>query len=165
MKLPKITLFGETFGKVLVLAYAGKKQYKSQRHSVWLCKCHCGKLSIRPKFNLNNVSKCSSCVRLVHGHRRQRGGLRSYTLNSWRMMKNRCNNSKAWNYKYYGGLGITYQTSWDKFENFLKDLGERPSKKFTLDRINPHKGYTKENCRWADSLTQARNKRTNFDGP
>lgn len=50
---------------------------------------------------------------------------------------------------------------WDSFENFLADMGERPAG-MTLDRKDPWGHYEKDNCRWADAPTQARNKRKKF---
>lgn len=73
-------------------------------------------------------------------------------------MKYRCDNKKD---KDYGGRGITYDPRWEKFENFLQDMGERPEGK-TLDRINVNGNYCKENCRWATMKQQQRNKRCNI---
>lgn len=56
--------------------------------------------------------------------------------------------------------GIKVCNRWKKsFINFLKDMGNRPSSKHTIDRINPHGDYTPENCRWATLLQQSHNQR------
>lgn len=82
---------------------------------------------------------------------------------AWQKLKERCLNTKAKNYKDYGGRGITVCDRWkDSFENFIEDMGLSPSKKHSIDRKNNELGYYKENCRWADSTTQNRNTRTNF---
>jgi len=81
------------------------------------------------------------------------------TYNSWRAMKERCNNPNYRCYARYGGRGIKIDEAWlgkDGFTAFLKDMGERPKDK-TLDRINLDGNYCKENCRWADQKTQLRN--------
>lgn len=50
---------------------------------------------------------------------------------------------------------------WLKFENFLSDMGLRPSDSSTLERINNTEGYGPENCVWASMEIQARNKCNN----
>ena len=72
-------------------------------------------------------------------------------------MKGRCLNPKHKAYPAYGGRGITVCEKWLKFENFLKDMGERPEGK-TLDRKDNDKGYYKGNCRWATSDEQYDNR-------
>ena len=80
------------------------------------------------------------------------------TYQSWCDMKKRCNNPTQKDYHNYGGRGISYDPSWEQFENFLVDMGERPAG-LTLDRRDSNLGYNKVNCRWATPLEQARNKR------
>lgn len=75
------------------------------------------------------------------------------TYKSWAEMKYRCNH----NIKKY--KNISFCESWNNFENFYKDMGERP-KNTSLDRINPNGNYEPNNCRWATS-EQQQNNRTN----
>lgn len=79
---------------------------------------------------------------------------------TWLAMKTRCNNSKSINYQYYGGRGITICKRWQQsFELFLKDMGKKPSKLHSLDRINNDRNYEPSNCRWATPKTQMNNRR------
>lgn len=73
-------------------------------------------------------------------------------------MLQRCNNPKNPNYQKYGAVGVTVCERWKVFTNFLEDMGERPDG-MSLDRVDPHLGYSPENCRWATAITQARNRR------
>ena len=75
------------------------------------------------------------------------------THNSWRAMRQRCRIAP-----YYAGRGISVCERWDKFENFLADMGERPEGT-TLDRINPDGNYEPNNCRWATHHEQQLNRR------
>ena len=92
-----------------------------------------------------------------HGH--SVGG-KSKTYVSWQAMRTRCYNPANKRYKDYGERGIGVCKRWDKFANFLADMGERPAN-MTCERKNVHKGYSKSNCIWADAKTQARNQRSN----
>lgn len=80
--------------------------------------------------------------------------------NSWRGAKKRCYNENNTSYKYYGGRGIQVCDRWlNSFENFLTDMGEKPSSSHSLDRINNDGDYSPDNCRWATSKEQSSNKR------
>lgn len=91
-----------------------------------------------------------------HGHTRH--GVVSPTYSSWRAMKKRCNNPNVNNYHRYGAIGISVCKRWEKFENFIADMGERPDGT-TLDRIDSNKNYMPSNCRWASYSTQRLNRR------
>jgi hypothetical protein len=76
----------------------------------------------------------------------------------WASMKQRCYNKKSTNYPRYGGRGISVCKEWmDSFDNFIKDVGPRPSMDHSLDRINNNGNYEPSNCRWATRFQQARN--------
>jgi ribosomal protein S25 len=75
------------------------------------------------------------------------------------MMRVRCLNERNPAYKWYGGRGIKICARWRSFENFLADMGPRPSLKHSLDRIDSNGDYEPSNCRWADTKTQGRNRR------
>jgi hypothetical protein len=79
---------------------------------------------------------------------------------TWFEMHQRCKNPAKWQFRLYGGRGISVCERWDLFANFCEDMGERPSG-FTLDRLDCDGNYEPSNCRWADKLTQANNARNN----
>ena len=85
---------------------------------------------------------------------------RTPTYYSWYGMKVRCTWKKHPYYKDYGGRGIIYDPTWESFENFLRDMGERPED-LELDRKDNNLGYFKENCRWAPKWLQMVNTRPN----
>jgi hypothetical protein len=84
--------------------------------------------------------------------------------NAWRAMFERCNNPRHKDYSRYGGRGISVCQRWiESFENFLADIGLRPSKQHSLDRFpnNETGDYEPSNCRWATREQQNANRRDN----
>lgn len=76
---------------------------------------------------------------------------------SWEAMKRRCLNKNQLSYSRYGGRGITICDRWMSFENFLADMGERPTG-MSIERKDNDKGYNANNCIWGTVEQQARNK-------
>jgi hypothetical protein len=72
----------------------------------------------------------------------------------------RCRNPHSQDYERYGGRGIVICERWNKFENFLADMGPRPSG-HSIDRVNNDGNYEPGNCRWATNTQQIRNQSTN----
>lgn len=76
-------------------------------------------------------------------------------------MRQRCENPKRDNYKHYGGRGIVVCERWKTFENFLADMGERPTPKHSIDRIDVNGNYEKDNCKWSTVIEQRNNMTSN----
>lgn len=78
-------------------------------------------------------------------------------------MKTRCALKTVHNYENYGGRGVKVCDRWfSSFENFLADMGPRPSSKHSIDRYpNKDGNYEPGNCRWATAKEQGRNLRSN----
>lgn len=76
----------------------------------------------------------------------------------WQHIKGRCYNKNNQDYYLYGAKGITVCDRWiASFENFLEDMGKRPSDIHSIDRKDGSLGYSPENCRWATPLEQGQN--------
>ena len=157
-----LKLKGRKFGRLRVL-----KQIKSSRdgYSRWLCKCVCGRKTKVYGSNLIN-GYSTSCghhkplgVNRTHGNAMSANKSETVEYRAWRGAIQRCCNPKNKDFKNYGGRGISVCRRWrNSFQNFLTDMGKRPSGR-TLDRKEVNGNYTPNNCRWATWKQQANNRR------
>ena len=160
----KINLIGKRFGRLLVLEFSHKNKFGNFH---WKVKCDCGKENITCGNSLTR-GKTKSCGCLqseiaskLSKYHYKHGMSGSSIHNTWLSMKQRCLDKKCPAYKNYGGRGIKVCNRWlHSFENFYADMGDRPEG-LTLERIDNGKGYYKDNCKWADWITQQNNRRNN----
>lgn len=143
---------GTRFGDLIVVAPAKiERPAGSNRGSLVRCGCGTEKVVSNSSLRSGQVScGCRSCSTSI----------RDAVHDTWKSMRSRCLNSSSPKFADYGGRGITVCERWNSFENFLADMGERPSKLHSIDRINNDGNYEPGNCRWATKAEQSRNTRT-----
>jgi hypothetical protein len=160
-----VDLTGVIFGRLTVV---GLDRINDKKSAVWICRCECGnEKSILAGSLTYGDSRSCGCLRketaakmmTIHGAARRQKRLSEYK--TWSGMITRCTNPNSDSYANYGGRGIGVCDEWRSFENFLRDMGSRPSRNHSLDRIKNELGYSKGNCRWATKTEQARNRRDN----
>lgn len=149
---PKHNLAGRRFGN-----WTATKD-TACREQEWgtYCLCVCGQRGwVRNYILLGGKSKSCGCrggsFTLTHGQSK------TATYRVWSSMRRRCRNKHQKAYAQYGALGVTVCKRWNKFENFLADMGVRPTG-LTLDRVRNSRGYSPSNCRWATPTQQAENR-------
>lgn len=155
------------FGRLTVVKYVGIVKGNRQSYSSWECKCECGNTVVVPAYRLRDGSTRScgclqkDAVRKTGASKKTHGQSNTREYRIWQQLINRCYNQAVRNYNRYGGRGITVCDRWrESFENFIEDMGTRPSPSHSIDRKDNNLGYCKENCRWATKQEQARNKST-----
>jgi hypothetical protein len=130
---------GDKFGKWTVVRQVEKEE-KRKHYEV---KCECGSIKVLKGIRLRFGDSicCRKCGSTKHGK------VHSKTYSTWECMIQITTNPKHVKFKHYGGRGIKVCEEWLLFENFYKDMGERPLK-YELDRIDNNGNYELSNCRW-----------------
>jgi hypothetical protein len=165
----QLELEGQRFGRLVVKRLDGFRK----RYFWWHCLCDCGNTkSVRGSRLVSGTTRSCGCLQkeltskrakeaggkysLIHGATSHGRWTPEYV--SWYAMRQRVNNPNHEHFKYYGGRGIRICKRWEKFENFLADMGPRP-KGYTLERKRNNGNYTPSNCHWATWKEQQNNKR------
>lgn len=157
MARPFNDLVGKRFNSLTVIRFIGQDKH---RNALWEVLCDCGIKNISRGTQVKRgVAKTCGC---------SKGGIHNESLpetveyRTWRSIFQRCLNSRCKAYSYYGGRGITICARWQGyfgFNNFLADMGRRPSNEYSIDRINNDGNYEPSNCRWATRSQQQKNRR------
>lgn len=135
----------------------------NNRHgkAMWLCYCEsCGSQKSICGISLTNGSSRScGCKRVEDARRRfsTHGYSETRVYRIWKAMRTRCTNPNSIAYARYGGRGIICCHRWADFNNFIADMGDPPTNRHTLDRIDNAGNYEPANCRWATPQQQADN--------
>lgn len=96
-----------------------------------------------------------------HGHKGKNGASPEYKI--WIGIKRRCFNPNSKDYPKWGGRGIVVCDAWNaSFEQFLADMGPRPSPRHQIDRLDPTKNYAPDNCRWVTPAEQGSENKRNL---
>lgn len=163
-------LSGRRFTRLVVTAFKGRREHTGKTPR-WECRCDCGTVKTvdGPSLTGGATKSCGCLSREIAASRCVRHGrYGTPEYKAWGQMLYRCRNPRCHEYPHYGGRGISFCERWLKFENFLSDMGERPSPKHTLDREDNDSNYMPENCRWVTRRTQQNNRRVcvfiEFDG-
>lgn len=157
----KDDLRGLKFGRLTATRCVGI--HPEKRLIMWECICECGTLvtSAASYLVTGNTRSCG-CLKMdiLKARCLKHGSSRSCEYNIWNMMLQRCNNGKCKDFPAYGGRGIRVCDRWSKFENFLADMGRRPSTDHSIDRVENDGNYEPSNCKWATMKEQQTHKTT-----
>lgn len=161
----KQCIVGLVFGKLTVISEAQtRRSPKGRPIRFSLCQCSCGSppKEIRNECLTSGTTKSCGCL-IAHTNlknHKTHGMTKTSIYYSWHAMVYRCRSEKSASWCRYGKIGITVCERWLTFENFLEDMGPKPSGT-EIERRDNNLGYHKDNCYWGTQHQQDRNKCTN----
>lgn len=153
--MKRIDLTGQRFGRWTVLNYSCTGKHSE---ALWSCKCDCGAVKeVRGNDLRRGKSLSCKCLNYEVSTSHGMSGTKLYQV--WANTKARCYDENGESYELYGGRGITVCDKWHTFEGFYEDMGDSYIEGLSIDRIDVNGNYKKDNCRWADAITQQNNRR------
>ena len=158
----ELDISNKVYGRLTAISRSLKKSKGTDIR--WLFICECGNKKILNKYQVisGRTVSCGCYYEKVRGMGNFKHGL-SYTstYSSWHGMLQRCYNPNSAAAKWYSKKGIEVSEDWKSFNNFYRDMGEKPSPNHSIERIDGSKGYSKNNCKWATIQEQNNNKSNN----
>lgn len=127
----------------------------------WVCTCDCGNVIEVYGKNLRKKKRPQQSCGCVSLGSRTHSMSKTAVYGIWAKMLQRCGNPNDPAYLDYGGRGIAVCDGWRKFENFLADMGERPTPDHSIERRDNDRGYEPGNCYWLPRSKQSLNRRNN----
>jgi hypothetical protein len=159
MGKPFIDMTARRFGRLYVIQRDGVgKDGKPQ----WQCRCDCGNITtVSGQTMRQGATRSCGCIHreIFSSIITKHGQSKRPEYQIFCKIKGRCNNSANARYSDYGGRGI--QMIFTSFDEFLADIGPRPTPQHSIDRIDNEGHYGPGNVRWATAKDQANNKRNN----
>lgn len=152
---------GKRFSRLFVIDGCAK----FGRSDYYNCVCDCGNKVVVKRHKLK-TRHTQSCGCLQKERAKEANTVHGMSKNTpeygiWKAMKRRCLSEDDEAYHNYGGRGIKINQLWvDSFEDFFKYVGNRPSIRHSIDRIENNGNYDVGNVRWATKKEQAQNRST-----
>lgn len=151
---PKEDYVGQIFNRLTILRRAASRN----NSAYYLCSCSCSNSTIKEvrlsHLKSGKIKSCGCLGSEATSKRNTKHGLRRIhpiEYGVWFELRKKCRDPNHPAYRYYGGAGVTISNAWySQFDSFLRSVGIRKSKAYTLERIDHTKGFEEGNCRWVE---------------